>query len=159
MRAMPGGVWLAAWEAIHTSGTSILSSVGTTTASGIDLGPAMRDWPRPPIAPRPQARARKRQGGPSWACRAPCRLISAGHTRGHHRQTTPAPHSQLHRPLPLSSSSAAPPPRLSRCVNPHSDISSPSTLFTMAFIGSTVTGVAGARATTSKICSVRVRGG
>lgn len=34
-----------------------------------------------------------------------------------------------------------------------------TTLFTMAFVGSTVTGVAGARAPTSKICSVRVRGG
>lgn len=86
---MPGGVWLAAREAIHTSGTSVLSSVGTTTASGIDLAPAMRDWQTPAIAPRPPRLPAATR--PVWGCGAQCRLISAGHTSSSHRQPAPLP--------------------------------------------------------------------
>lgn len=61
-----------------------------------------------PDRPRALAPARKRQRGLSWGCRTPCRLISAGPTRGCHCQPSPAHYSHLHRLLPLSPSSAAP---------------------------------------------------
>lgn len=94
---MPAGVWLATREAIQTSGTSILSSVGTTTASGIDLAPAMRDWQTPrdrPGASLPAARALDeaclgvRGPVPPHKGRALQRFPSAAAF---------APHSRLHR--------------------------------------------------------------